>query len=1196
MRIRGRLVTVVACGAWALVEVLVGAQAAQQPAPPSPQAQAGPRCRVEGHVRSGNVPLPGASIVVQAGDVVRAATSSDIDGKYAVTFSPNATYHLSADLTAFARVERDLTLASAPCDTTVDFQLALKPRREPLPLATTAAAAPAETTAARGTQPPAPGEPNPTGEANQGRQGQRAGRGPNQAAPGQSAQAGRGRGAQTGQPGQRFQTLNVEADANGAATLETAPPEDAGDVARLLPPGFSVQTAQADAIAINGSGDATSLDRGLLNDRLQAIRLGEFDPATGQFAAGGGPPGGGQGPGGFAGQGDGGRGGPGGGRGGGLGGGGRGGFALGGRGARGQSPYQGSMSYTFGGSMLDAPPYQLRQDVPVNQPQFTRNNFGATFGGPVKIPGLYANTNRRTNFQLNYTGNQSNNLFDQYATVPTDAMRSGDFSGSGIQLIDPKTAQPFAGNQIPASRIDPGSALLLGFIPAPNLTGTSRNYHVSTTSHSTSDNISVRLTQNLSPTVAQGGRGGAGGRGGGGNGRFGGPGGAGGRGGPGGRGRGTNIMLNVQLQYRRNENQSLNVFPNLGGQSTNTTLTAPITLNVSRGRSVHNVTVNLTHSNNQSTNAFSGVDNVAAQAGIKYPAAAATDPLNWGVPNLSFSGFTGVRSAAASLRTDNRINTSYVWSHPIAKHQLRLGGDYRVDNSSTQSNANARGSFTFTGLYSSGGSQLAGRSGADFADFLLGVPQQATLQVGGVTHLRQRSFDAYVEDNWQKNAKLTFNLGLRYELAMPYVEVNGQMSNLDVTPTFTAAAPVVAGGIGPFTGAFPAAPLNTDVNNVGPRIGVAYRVAKNTILRGGYSITYNSGSYASIARQLVAEPPFAETETVIGSSSGPLTLADALLSSTSATTNNYGVDKDYALGTIQTWNAAVTKNLNPNWTVTAAYTGTKGTDLDILRAPNRGPLGLLIPGVQAFTWESSGGHSILHAGNFQLRRRLAGGISGGASYTLARSMDNASSLGAGGAVVAQNDKDLASEWALSSFDRRQQVSGDVSVELPFGPNRHWLKSGGLLAGIAGEWTATMTMTLQSGTPFTARVVGAASDVSRGTNGSLRADYTGASIQLSNPTVDEFFNAAAFTAPGAGLFGDSTRNMIVGPGARQLNGTLTRDVRLTGNRSVTLQINATNLLNTVQWGSIDTNVNSRTFGQVLSARPMRGITVNARFRF
>ena len=143
---------------------------------------------------------------------------------------------------------------------------------------------------------------------------------------------------------------------------------------------------------------------------------------------------------------------------------------------------------------------------------------------------------------------------------------------------------------------------------------------------------------------------------------------------------------------------------------------------------------------------------------------------------------------------------------PSTAHRRRLSARH-VQRARV--NSNARGTFTFTGLYSSGGAPVAGRTGADFADFLLGVPQQATLQVGGTSHLRQHSFDAYIEDNWQKNAKLTFNLGLRYEFAMPYVELNGQMANLDVTPTFTAVAPVLPGGTGPYTGAFPAGLLNT---------------------------------------------------------------------------------------------------------------------------------------------------------------------------------------------------------------------------------------------------------------------------------------------------------------------------------------------------------------------------------------------------
>ena len=1090
---------------------------------------------------------------MRADGVLKAATSTGVDGVYLILLSPNGVYHLAAGLALFSSVERDVTTSASPCDVTVDFQLALKPR-----------------------------DRTPSGVA-----------------------SGAGRGGQSGardQAARRFETLNVQSDASGAATLEATSPVNDAEMLRLLPPGFSIQTAAGDAVALNGSGDAATLDRGLLNDRLQAIGRGEFDPATGEFAPGFGPPGfgpGGFGPGGGPGGGfGGGRGGGPGGPGGGFGRGGfdPGGFALGGRGGRGQSAYQGSATYTFGGSALDTAPYQLRADVPAAQPQFAQNTFGATVGGPFKIPGLYDDTNRRSTFQLNYLGNRSNNVFDQYATVPTDAMRAGDFSGSQITLIDPQTGIPFQNNQIPFGRMNAGSLSLLRFIPMPNLPGASQNYHLSTTSHSSSDDLSLRFTQNLSPTMSQGGRGGfGGGRGGGGGGR-GGPGGFGFGGRPGGPGRGTSIVLSEQLQIRHNENDSPNVFSSLSGQNSTTSITAPLSLNIVHGRSLHNITVNVTHSSTRTSSPFSDVEDVAGEAGIDYPDAASADPLNWGVPNLTFSTFSDARSVASSARSDNRLTTSYAWGRGFGRHQVRIGADYRLDSSTSQSNANARGSYTFTGLHTSPGSQVAGRSGADFADFLLGLPQQATLQVGGVTHLRGQSFSGYVDDNWRANARLTLNLGLRYELVLPYTETNGRMANLDVTPDFTAAAAVVAGGTAPFTGQFPAGLVKADTNNLGPRVGVAYRLANGTIVRGGYSVTYNNGSYAAIARQLSSQPPFAQTATVLGSAQAPLFLQTALLSSTSTTTNNWGVDKNYQLGNIQTWNAALNRDLSKNWSVLLGYTGTKGTDLDILRAPNRGPTGLRIHGVQAFIWESSGGHSLLNSGTFQVRRRLAKGFAASASYTLAKSMDNASSLGAGGAVVAQNDQDLDAEWALSNFDRRHQFSSQALWELPIGANRRWLANGGMLAGLFGNWSISTAVTYQSGSPFTARVIGATSDVSRGTNGSLRANYSGAAIVLDSPTIAQFFNTAAFLVPAPGTFGNSARNIIIGPAAHQLNASLIRDLRLGGNRTMTLGINAVNLLNTVQWTTIDTNLNSPTFGQVLSVRPMRTVTATLRVRF
>src|SRR5580765_5003110 len=1147
-----------------------GAAAGQQAAPATTSAT----CRVEGRVTSGRDPLPGVSIVVHADDALKAATSTDVDGRYVILFAPNGSYKLTADLTAFAAVDRTITLGPPPCDTTADFQLALRSRRDALNPPAQAAA------------------PATAPEQRPSNSGELAGRG----------RGGFGRGNNGGRQG--FQTLNVQPDANAEATLGLAA-DDGAEAARLLPSGFTLQDAQADAVAISGSSDAANLDRGLLNQRAQAIAQGQFDPATGQFAPGFFPPaefaGDGPAAAALAAGGAGGQFGPGGGRGGGQGGG----FFLGGRGARGQSPYQGTATYTFGGSALNTAPYQVNPNVAATQPQFAQNTFGTTFGGLLKIPGLYKDTNRRTNFQINYTGNRSNNVFDQYATVPTQAMRNGDFSGAGVQLISPQTGTPFANNQIPSAQMNSTSQALLGYIPLPNLAGDQLNYHASAVSHSSSDNISVRFTQNLSSTVPQNGRGaGGGGRGGFGGGGLGGRGGFGGRAGQG--QRGTNVVLQGQLQYRRNENESLNVFPGLGSKTVNQTVTVPLTLNVVRNRFVNNFSVNITHSTVDTSNAFAGASNVGSIVGINYPAGASLDPQYWGVPRLSFTGLTGVNGAPATSRSDTRITASYTWSHATPKHQLRIGGDARFDRDSSLLNVNAPGMFTFTGLYSAGGRLVSiangssAASNAAFADFLLGMPQQATLQVGGTTQLRGKSFDAYIEDNWQKNSKLTFNLGLRYELVMPYTDADGHLVNLDAAPGFTAVTPVLAGGSGLFSGVFPSGLINADTNNVGPRIGVAYRPKRGTTIRAGYSITYNPNSYANIARRLASqpEPGFDVTETVTGSLAAPLVIQDALVASSSPSTimNNWGVDRNYALGLIQTWNASVSRDVTPTWTILFGYTGTKGTNLDLLSAPDRGPDGtLLIPGVQPFTWESSAAHSLMNQGNVQVSHRLSHGFGGTASYTLSKSMDDAPSLG-GGTIVAQDPHNPDAEWALSNFDRRHQFSGNLIVELPFGPGRRWLDNKGALADVVGGETATLAFTAQSGTPFSARVCGATTDIAQGTNCSLRANVTGAPITTADPTIADFFNTTAFTLPALGTYGDASRNIIVGPAGHQLNGTLVRDIRLSGNRAMTLQINANNILNTVQWQTIDTDFNSPTFGHILSVKPMRTATVTMRFRF
>lgn len=1104
----------------------------------APQTPAG-SCVITGRAAAGTTPLPGVAIVAKAGTAVKAATSSDIDGTYKIIVPAGATYHLSAELTAFSVFQRDVTVVASSCDTTIDIPLTFAPKSV------------APTTAAGG------------------------------------------RAAGAGTNGQRFQALTAQQDANAVTSLEVAPPDASADAARsLLPPGFST-TAATESVAI--SGDTTNIDRSMMQDRMQAIGRGEFDPATGIFPGQGGP-------GGPGGRGAGGPGGADGGRGGEAGGGGRGGFliqgggpggpvGLGGRGGRGGSRYQFNSNYSFGGSALDAAPYQLRDGATSVKKPYARNTYGGTVGGPLKIPGLLSGT--RTNFTLNYSGNHSNNLFDQYATVPTPAMRAGDFSGTGLTIIDPATGKPFAGNVIPSNRLSSQAVALERFIPLPNLEGTSQNFHYSTTTKSTSDNISLRIQQQF--TSAPAGRGGAGGRGGpGGGARGAGAAGAGRQGGRGQQQARWNVSANAQINWRRNASDATSVFPSLGGKSSGSSLAVPVGLNISHGRVQQTVNINYSRTTNKSSGKYANVEDVAGLAGI---GGVSTDPFDWGVPSLSFSTYTGLRDQTTTSRSDDRLTIGYSWVRPTAKHAFRVGGEFRHDWSDSRSDSNARGSFTFTGLYSSGLAGSVPRGGYDYADFLLGMAQAATRQFSpGTIRLRDKAFSLYAQDDWRPNAKTTVSYGVRYELAPPYVEASGMMVNLDVAPGFTAVAPVLSGQAGLYSGAFPVGLVNTDKNNIAPRVGIAYRVGRSSVLRAGYGLSFNQGSYAQIARQLVAQPPFAVVDSATAAKNAALSLSNAFANiSPSTTTNNYGIDKNYQLGLIHTWNANITSTLFKVWTVDVGYTGTDGEHLDLLRAPNRGASGLLIPGVQSFNWQTSEGHSILHAVTLTARRRQVKGLSFGGSYTLGKSQDNTTATG-GGATVAQDDKNLEAEWGLSSFDRRHQISADFSYELPFGPNKPFASGGGFWAGLVSDWTVGGNFSDNSGTPLTVRVSGAVADVARGTNGTLRADYNGQPIALANPTIDQFFNTAAFSVPVSGTFGNSRRNIVIGPWSHQLNMNASRDVRMGRSHVISIQANVNNVLNTVNWGSVDTNLNSPTFGQVTSVRGMRTATINIRFRY
>jgi hypothetical protein len=1161
-----------AVNAAAIAVVIAGTVVGGQQAPSAPAT-----CAITGTITGLGGPLPGVSLTARRDDTVRTASSTDIDGTFKLTL-PDGSFQLVAELTGFNRTQKDVTVTRDACAQTVDLTMTLTAR-----VATPGASAPGT---ARATQPGGRG----------GGFGRRGGGPPGANATPEAAAQG------------RFEALTV-AENEATRSLDPAAFEAGADASSVIAAGFGNE-ALADAFAV--TGEAARVDRGLLNDRRDAFNRGDFqlpnfDPRNPQGGLagleaaianlqgrGGGPAGleaalatlrarGGAGAadieafiGSFQGRG---------GRGGGN--------------FQGGQRTQGTSSYTFSGSALNSAPQQLRSEVRGVEPQNANHNYSFTSQIPLKIPGIYANTNNRTMVRVNYSGSTGTNPFDQYATVPTDAMRHGDFSSVGTPLIDPLTGQPFAGNQIPADRISPQAQALLQYYPAATLPGTTRNYHRAATTFSRQNQVQVQLQHSFTGQPA-----GRGGRGGGGAGRGGGQGGA-GRGGQRGRGASatrTNVNMTLNLQYQQSDNDQLNVFSTLGGARETRNWSISDNVNIQRNRNQFRVSANYNHSSSGSVNGFGGIDNVSNDIGIQGVSA---NPFAWGLPRLSFTSITGLSDVSPSSSIGDRVGTNVNWSRPFGRHQIQAGGTFNYDRTTTNNENNANGAFVFTGIYTAGSGALGGLTGFDYADFLLGMPQQATIAYGpGETTLTGRTVGMFFQDEWRLRGNLSFNLGVRWDLRYPFVEENGRLVNLDVTSDFSAAVPVLSGEEGAFTGAFPRALIDKDTNNLSPRLAAAWRGPAELQFRGSWEVQYNDSTYSGIARRLAQQPPFATTGTNIGGLSRALLMENALTGiDINETRNDYGIERDYVVGTAKQAVVGVQRPLFRTFQVAAQYGHTIGSNLEIVRAPNRGANGLRIEGVQPFTWTTSEGRSVLDSVSVNLRKNEAGGLGYQVEYAFARSRDNSPSLGGGGGGgggstgnIAQDDQNIDAEWARSTFEQRHRVTLSANYRFPFGPNERWLNGGGLWAGIAGGWRVSGNFSANSGRPQTVTVSGAGRDIASGINGALRADYNGQSVSIADPTIDQWFNTAAFSVPAAGEFGSSPRNIIIGPGSKNLNMSFNRQVRLGGNRNLQIQMQVNNILNLANYSGVDTSVNSPTFGQIRSVSGQRRATLNLRFGF
>lgn len=832
------------------------------------------------------------------------------------------------------------------------------------------------------------------------------------------------------------------------------------------------------------------------------------------------------------------------------------------RGAR--DLFHGGAFFNLRNSALDAAPYSLTGQQ-VQKPSYAQARFGLTGGGVLRIPKLI--TGDKTFFFANYSGTRSRNPFDQYSTLPLAAERAGDFSATAVRgpviVFDPLSQSPFPSNRIPLARQDPAARGLLEFFPAPNLPGSVRNYHLAASTPQNSDNLSLRLNRSV--------------------------------------GRRDRFAGSYNLQRRAGQSIELFGFRDSSsgrGQSFDLTWSH----NFAPGL-INNFRVSFSRNRSELLPYFANRRDIAGELGILGVSRA---PEDWGPPNLSFTNFGGLSDGSRSLRRDQTttLNEGFIRAH--GKHTTSFGFELRRAQMNTLSHQNGRGSFAFSGLATSAfdpaGNPRA-ETGFDFADFLLGRPQSSSLRFGSADiYFRGRTYIAYAQDDWRARSNLTFNYGIRYEFNPPLFEKYGRMANLDVAPGFTAVAVVTPGAAGPYSGVFPPGLVDPDRNNFSPRFGFAFKPLKGRSLqfRGGYGVYYNAAIYNQAASRMAQQPPFAKSFSVQTSLAHPLTIRDGFtVAPRQAITNTFAVARDYRTGYAQTWSLSLQQELPQALVIELGYLGTKGTRLDIQRLPNRAAPGSpltaedrrLISNATGFTYDSSEGNSIYHAAQLRLSRRFRHGFSANALYTYGKSIDNASTLGGGGAVVAQDDRNLAAERGLSSFDRRHTLNLFWVFSTGFGrrgPGR------GVHNIFLKDWTWSGGVTARSGSPFTATVLGNRSDAGgTGATGSSRADSTGAPVRASAG----FFNLLAFTLPPAGRYGNAGRNTIPGPNFFSVNTSVGRNIGLgETRRNLEIRAEANNVFNQMSVTRIGTTVNSSSYGLATAAGAMRSVTLSMRLRF
>jgi hypothetical protein len=525
--------------------------------------------------------------------------------------------------------------------------------------------------------------------------------------------------------------------------------------------------------------------------------------------------------------------------------------------------------------------------------------------------------------------------------------------------------------------------------------------------------------------------------------------------------------------------------------------------------------------------------------------------------------------------TTNTIHIADTLTWTRGNHLVKSGFDTRLIRQEAFRDVQARGTLTFTGAF----------TGNPLVDLLSGLPTFTTLaRVDNPQRLRTESYAWFVQDSYRVRPNVTLSAGLRYDLTSPPVDVEDRATVYD-QQTGTLQAVGTAG--------LSRAGYETDRNNWAPRIGAAWTVdeAATTVLRGAYGIHYNHSALAP-SEGLYFSAPYFNFSAFFTSPAGLVTLSDPFPSNFPIQTPNpaFGFQRDLRTPFLHEFNVTLQRQLGATRVAEVGYVGSRGRNLiaakDINQPrPSAAPLNLRPdPRFADITLIESRARSEFDSLQARFQQRYAFGCTMLVAYTLGRSMDDASAFftSAGDPNFPQDSANLDAEWGRSSFDVRHRLSVSFSYELPL------------------DITISGIVQMQSGRPFTVALLPEFDNSNTGRSslgfgGNDRPNVSG-NAATNDPGPNQWFNTSAFSMPAFGTFGNAGRNILEGPGYRNVNLALLKRVPLPGRTSLQLRAEAFNLLNRTNFDLPDNFYGSPTFGQVLSAGAPRHIQFGARVTF